>query len=94
MKNEYIRLFYNLVWSAGLLNAEKNRYAEIFCNQGGVDIVLSMVNSYGIIDNDFDTELESVCTYCLTNVCYGGSQRYEIIKPIMRYLQFILVKTT
>ena len=28
LKTEYLKLLYNMVWTLGILNSEKNRYAE------------------------------------------------------------------
>lgn len=41
-----------------------------------------------MLGSEFDEELESVVTYCLTSSCYEGDcDDYDIIKPIVPYLQ-------
>ena len=66
-----------MVWTLGILNSEKNRYAEQFINQNGVKCILNMVQMYGIEADEFDEELESVVTYCLTSSCYDNERDYE-----------------
>ena len=59
-----------MVWSLGILNSEKNRYAEIFMAENGINIILKLVEQYGILADEFDEELESVVTYTFTSSCY------------------------
>lgn len=41
-----------------------------------------------MMGSDFEEELESVTTYALTSSCYEGDYKdYDIIKPIVPYLQ-------
>ena len=84
-KSTLQKLFYNLVWSIGILNSEHNRYADMFINSNGVNIVLKLVNDYSIY-NDFDEEFEAVVTYTLTSSCYENDRGYMEIKPIIPYL--------
>ena len=51
-----------------------------------------MVQMYGIEADEFDEELESVVTYCLTSSCYDNERDYEYIKNIIPYLQNVLLK--
>jgi hypothetical protein len=75
-----------MVWTLGILNADKPRYAEQFINQSGIVTILNLVQMYGIEADEFDEELESVVVYCLTSSCYENDRDYDSIKHIIPYL--------
>ena len=86
LKTEYLQLLYPMVWSLGILNSEKNRYAEIFIQNDGINTILKLVEQYGLLADEFDEELESVVTYTFTSSCYDQDREYQTLKPIMQYL--------
>jgi hypothetical protein len=82
-----------MVWGLGILNAEHTDYSTIFVNLGGIEIVLEISNNYSIIIGDPDDELDSVVTYALTSSCYENERDYALLKPMMSYLQDVLMRT-
>lgn len=47
---------------------------------------------YALEADEFDEELESVVTYCLTSCCYDNEREYSTVKSIIPYLQDVLMK--
>ena len=54
---------------------------------------MKLVEVYRSLDDEFDVELEQVVTYTLTSACYDNDRDYSLIKPIMSYLQDVLIKS-
>ena len=84
-------MVYSLVWSLGMLNAERPEFSNIFLNSGGLLVCLKIIGQYqvqgGEASDEFEVELESVTTFTLTSSCYEGDyQDYEVIRPIVPYL--------
>lgn len=80
-----------------MLNYELTKYSNIFFSSGGVTACLQIVEQYlsqseeG--NEELEEELESVTTYALTSSCYEGDYYdYEVIRPIVPYLQNQLLR--
>lgn len=53
--------------------------------------MLRVAQWFGFSDADYNQDIESVVTYNLTSVCYDNDLDYQMTKPIIPYLQSILV---
>lgn len=96
-KSEINKLVYNLVWSLGMLNAERPEFSNVYLESGGVMVCLRLMEQYHchceMMGSQFEEELESVVTYALTSSCYEGDFKdYKVIEPIIPFLQDQLIR--
>ena len=46
MKQEYTKLLYQLAWTLGILNSEKNEYSNLFIEYDGIKVLLNLIEVF------------------------------------------------